>query len=110
MILCEITNAVMRTIIEAMRTLCVWVVQLIFHYAVSKSEWGRRHPEIGEEWSVTSWLKLAGFILLVTGMFIYNGTLRMPCLSHDRQPDGDFQVSDVGNRSDSLQGMELGSA
>jgi hypothetical protein len=110
MILCEFTNAVMRTIIEAMRTLCVWVVQLIFHYTFSKSEWGRRHPEIGEEWSVASWLELAGFILLVTGMFIYNGSLKMPCLSYDRQPDADLQESDVGDRSESLQGMELGSA
>jgi hypothetical protein len=82
MILCEITNAVMRTIIEAMRTLCVWVVQILFHYAFSRTEWGRKHPEIGEEWSVASWLELAGFILLVTGMFVYNGTLRMPCLNY----------------------------
>jgi hypothetical protein len=104
MIVCEITNAVMRTIIEAMRTLCVWVVQLIFHYALGISNWGRRHPEIGEEWSVASWLELAGFSLLVTGMFTYNGTLRMPCLSYDSQLKAEPQAYPV------LKGMELGSS
>jgi hypothetical protein len=45
----EITNATMRTIIESMRTLCIWVV-------MEKTTYEQHHPGIREEWSVWSWI------------------------------------------------------
>jgi drug/metabolite transporter (DMT)-like permease len=87
MILTEITNAVMRTIIESMRTLCIWVVQLIIHYALLGSTYGRHHPDIGEEWTAASWMELSGFLLLVTGMFVYNGTVKLFFLKYDENEE-----------------------
>jgi len=57
-------TAIHRTILEAMRTLCIWIVDLFIYYAITESH--------GEKWTVWSWLELAGFGLLVTGTFIYN--------------------------------------
>jgi drug/metabolite transporter (DMT)-like permease len=77
MLVTEITNAVMRTILESMRTMCVWVVQLILFYALRNSDYGHKHPGIGERWTMSSYMQLSGFVLLVTGMFVYNRTLEL---------------------------------
>jgi hypothetical protein len=84
MIVCEITNATMRSIIESTRTVCIWVLQLVLYYALENTEYGQHHPGIGEEWSIWSWMQLAGFGLLVTGMFVYNKMVRLPLLKYDR--------------------------
>jgi hypothetical protein len=84
MIVCEITNATMRSIIESTRTVCIWVLQLILYYALQNTEYGQHHPGIGEEWSIWSWMQLAGFGLLVTGMFVYNKMVKLPFLRYDR--------------------------
>jgi hypothetical protein len=86
MIVTEITNATMRTIIESMRTLCIWVVEIILYYALEKTTYGQHHPGSGEEWSVWSWMQLSGFGLLVTGMFVYNRMVRLPFLNYDKDP------------------------
>jgi hypothetical protein len=80
MMVTEITSATTRTIIESLRTLCIWIVQLILHYALAESEYGKRHPDIGEEWSIWSWMELSGFVLLITGLFIYNHVVQLPWL------------------------------
>jgi drug/metabolite transporter (DMT)-like permease len=82
MMVTEITSATMRTIIESMRTLCIWVVQIILYYALLGSQYGNHHPGIGEEWSAWSWMQLAGFGLLVTGMFVYNKMVRLPWVAY----------------------------
>jgi hypothetical protein len=83
MIVCEITNATMRSILESTRTVCIWVVQLILYYALENTQYGQHHPGIGEPWSMWSWMQLAGFGLLVTGMFVYNRMVRLPVLKYD---------------------------
>jgi hypothetical protein len=75
MLVTEITNAVMRTIIESMRTMCVWVAQLILYYALRGTTYGQKHPGIGERWTASSFMELAGFMLLVSGMFVYNRSI-----------------------------------
>lgn len=58
-------SAVHRVVIETLRTLCVWVIDLMIYYIFS----GGR---LGEKWTAYSFLQLAGFILLVTGTILYN--------------------------------------
>ncbi|KAJ5068511.1 hypothetical protein M0811_02444 [Anaeramoeba ignava] len=67
-------TAVIRTILEAMRTLCIWIVDLIIYYGIS--------VYYGEKWSKWSYLEGAGFILLVLGLFIYNEVLHLPGLKY----------------------------
>jgi len=65
-------TAVHRTILEAMRTLCIWVVNLFIYYEVNSG--------FGEHWSVWSWFELLGFGVLLIGLFIYNKVIQLTCL------------------------------
>jgi drug/metabolite transporter (DMT)-like permease len=95
MLVTEITNAVMRTIIESMRTMCVWIVQLILYAALKKTDYGNAHPGIGERWTIPSIMELSGFLLLVTGMFVYNKSVELWFLKYD-----DSGTGKAGDRSD----------
>lgn len=57
-------TSVHRTFIDALRTICVWLVQLILYYAT--------HGKTGEKWGKHSIMQLGGFALLVTGTIVYN--------------------------------------
>jgi drug/metabolite transporter (DMT)-like permease len=83
MLVTNITNAVMRTITESLRTACIWVAQLILFYSIQNSEYGHHHPTLGESWSAWSWLQLIGFGLLITGMLAYNQTIRLPFFKYE---------------------------
>jgi hypothetical protein len=85
MLICEFTNAVMRTIIESMRTLCIWVVQLMIYYGIRNQTYGHHHPSIGEQWTDWSWTELAGFGLLVTGLFVYRGIVKLPGFTYQKE-------------------------
>jgi hypothetical protein len=95
MLITEFTNAVMRTIIESMRTLCIWVVEIIIYYSIRNLNYGHHHPEIGEEWTIWSWMELTGFALLVTGLFVYNATVKLPLdyKDDDHTTESDRDVS-----------------
>jgi choline-glycine betaine transporter len=84
MMVTQIASAVVRTIMEAVRTLCIWVVQVIMHYGflLSKSEYGKKHWDLGEELTVWSVLEFAGFLLLVSGTLLYNRILEMPFVDY----------------------------
>ncbi|KAG1672841.1 hypothetical protein FOA52_004645 [Chlamydomonas sp. UWO 241] len=56
-------GAVFRTVLETMRTLFVWLVDLGLFYG----GFG-----LGESWTVYSWMQAAGFIVLVCGTLVYN--------------------------------------
>lgn len=73
-------SAVHRTMFMALRTLIVWVVDLTVHYVIDPtSPWG-------EAWSPYSYLELFGFLVLVTGQFIYAGILVVPGLRYAPSP------------------------
>ncbi|GAX82542.1 hypothetical protein CEUSTIGMA_g9969.t1 [Chlamydomonas eustigma] len=55
-------GAVFRTVLETMRTLFVWLVDLYLYY----NGWG-----LGESWTPYSWLQAAGFMVLVCGTLVY---------------------------------------
>lgn len=63
-------SAVHRVILETLRTLCVWVIDLFLFYFVTKGGFGER-------WTPYSLLQAAGFVLLVTGTLTYNATQLM---------------------------------
>ena len=71
----SVTSAVIRTILEGLRTLCIWVVELVIFYSTG-------NPDLGEEWTIFSYMQLAGFILLFTGMLLYNKIIRLPIFKY----------------------------
>jgi hypothetical protein len=72
MFVTNITTAVVRTILEGLRTLCIWFVELVLYYALDEN------PTIGEAWSAFSFMQLSGFLLLFIGMLLYNKILIVP--------------------------------
>lgn len=67
-------TAVHRTIFEAVRTLCIWMTDLIIYYAFPASPYG-------EAWNIPwSFLELFGFACLVSSMLLYNKVFKLRCL------------------------------
>ncbi|KAK4535512.1 hypothetical protein CDCA_CDCA05G1537 [Cyanidium caldarium] len=60
----QLSSAMFRTILETMRTLLVWVVDLWLYY-------GWTGGRFGEAWTRYSWLQVAGFVAIVAGTFTY---------------------------------------
>lgn len=58
-------NAVHRVVIETLRTVFVWVADLMIFYVLSDGK-------LGESWTPYSYLQLIGFTLLVIGTIFYN--------------------------------------
>jgi len=67
-------SAVLRSILEACRTLGVWIVDIAL-FALGSGAF----KEVGEKWTVWSWVELVGFGLLVYGTMSYKGLLPIPC-------------------------------
>jgi hypothetical protein len=81
MLVINVYSAVHRTILEGLRTLCIWVVQLILYYSVNAS-----HKNLGEPWTRWSFMQLSGFILLFTSTLMYNKIVRLPCWRYPDEP------------------------
>eukprot|EP01105_Mastigella_eilhardi_P005460 TRINITY_DN17162_c0_g1_i1.p1 TRINITY_DN17162_c0_g1~~TRINITY_DN17162_c0_g1_i1.p1 ORF type:complete len:413 (+),score=122.31 TRINITY_DN17162_c0_g1_i1:74-1312(+) len=77
MLITDVFNAVNRTIFEAVRTTCIWIVDLIIQKIWPDSPYG-------EYWSNWSYLEAGGFMLLILSSIIYNGILRIPYLKYDQ--------------------------
>jgi hypothetical protein len=67
-------STIHRTLIDAMRTLFIWSVDLFIFYNVD--------PSFGEEWTTYSPLQLFGFGILVTGTLMYNQIIKFPCIEY----------------------------
>ncbi|GAQ82300.1 hypothetical protein KFL_001070060 [Klebsormidium nitens] len=59
-------GAVFRTVLETMRTLFVWLVDLFLFYGPLGLK------GLGESWGATSWIQAGGFVVLVSGTLIYS--------------------------------------
>ena len=57
-------SAIHRTLIDALRTILVWGVDLLIYYAFDSSTFG-------EPWTPYSPLQLGGFIFIVLGTLMY---------------------------------------
>ncbi|PRW33096.1 Solute carrier family 35 member F6 [Chlorella sorokiniana] len=66
MMMTDSVGAVYRTMLESLRMLSVWVLDLVIWYTLD----GEDH-RFGEPWTVASWLQAAGFALLVAGTALY---------------------------------------
>lgn len=63
-------TAVHRTILEAIRTGCIWMVDLFIYYTMTR--------QYGEKWTNWSPVELLGFVFVLTGTFIYNQVIKIP--------------------------------
>jgi hypothetical protein len=98
MLVINVFSAVHRTILEGLRSLCIWVTEIILFYALQGSSYGRHHPGVGEEWTPWSFMELAGFLLLFTNTLMYNKIVQLPCWKYPVPlPDepGDYQSGAV---------------
>jgi drug/metabolite transporter (DMT)-like permease len=60
-------TAMHRVIIEASRSLMVWISDLVIFYVITDGAFG-------EAWTWSSWLQLLGFGVLLSGTIVYNYT------------------------------------
>lgn len=74
MVVTQETSSVIRTIFEAIRTACIWIVDLMIYY------WFAPDSYYGETWTTWSFLELAGFILLIFASQTYNGYTKYPMI------------------------------
>eukprot|EP01010_Urceolus_cornutus_P004312 NODE_662_length_1445_cov_295.104585_g500_i0.p1 GENE.NODE_662_length_1445_cov_295.104585_g500_i0~~NODE_662_length_1445_cov_295.104585_g500_i0.p1 ORF type:complete len:436 (+),score=120.70 NODE_662_length_1445_cov_295.104585_g500_i0:59-1309(+) len=77
MLVTQQTSAVVRTIMEACRTACIWVVQVILYYSLDGTEYGATH-EVGEQLTKWSALQAVGFGFLVLGSMVYGAVIKLP--------------------------------
>jgi len=71
-------STVHRTLIDACRTVTVWLFQVFLFYIGLEGA--------GEKLGWWSIIQLVGFIFLVMGTIIYNEVLRMPCSKYEDTP------------------------
>lgn len=69
-------TVVHRTLIDSLRTILVWVIDIIIFY-LSKGSFG-------ESWNAYSYVQLIGFSLLVIGTIVYNGVIKIPGLIYEQ--------------------------
>jgi hypothetical protein len=102
------TSAVIRTLMEAFRTLLIWLTQFGIYYGLRTSS----NPEVykfrmaGEEWSVGAYVQLAGFLLMTYSLFMYNGIPKYPCFNygpiHLPEEEEKSEVTKPGEWADQL--------
>ncbi|KAJ3446331.1 hypothetical protein M0813_08031 [Anaeramoeba flamelloides] len=78
MVITDFSSALLRNILDGLRTLFIWVTLIIIYYASPTSGFG-------EEWTNWSYLQLGGFIALVVGTFMYNKILKFPCFNYKEE-------------------------
>ncbi|CAM9136661.1 unnamed protein product [Chrysoparadoxa australica] len=71
-------SAIWHAILDNFRPVSVWGTDLIIFYVFTKGGFG-------EAWTSTSWLQLAGMMVLFVGTAVYNGSLRLPGLDYSSQ-------------------------
>jgi drug/metabolite transporter (DMT)-like permease len=72
-------SAVHRTMMEASRTLGIWLIDLCVHYFINKD------ISFGEAWMPYSYVQLIGFFVLLAGQSVYGTVLRIPGLYYPVQ-------------------------
>jgi hypothetical protein len=99
-------GAVVETSLESARGLCTWVANILLWYSLQNSEIGQMNPDFGEELTLWSILRLAGFLISVAGILLCNRVFQMPCFHYPpRRPHGEdlMRAADVwaldGNRT-----------
>jgi hypothetical protein len=78
------TSAVVRTLMEALRTFLIWFSQLALFYGLGRVEDPSIHyyKIAGEQWCHGSWVQLAGFVLTTVCVLMYQGIPEYPCFNY----------------------------
>jgi hypothetical protein len=88
------TSAVVRTLMEALRTFIIWMIQFAIFYGCEKSKSLYDWRLIGEEWTRASIIQAVGFALMIWGLFMYNALPNYPCWEYE-VPQSDAKLSSV---------------
>merc|ERR1712181_163667 len=72
-------SATTRKVLDTLRTLVIWLLTILFHYVISEEDW--KLPR----WRDQFVLQVFGFLLLVTGIFLYSDVLIMPTIRKRQQ-------------------------
>ncbi|GAB5364966.1 hypothetical protein AAMO2058_001015700 [Amorphochlora amoebiformis] len=67
-------SATTRMVLDSVRTLVIWVFSLV----------------VG--WEKFQYMQAVGFPFLIIGMFIYNGSLKIPCFKYEEEKEGGIEV------------------
>lgn len=68
-------SAVHRTLNDALRTIIIWVVEIIVFYTISE--------EFGTGWKAHTYLQLIGFAFLVLGNLLQNAIIKIPGFKYE---------------------------
>eukprot|EP01124_Arcella_intermedia_P025513 TRINITY_DN4571_c0_g1_i1.p1 TRINITY_DN4571_c0_g1~~TRINITY_DN4571_c0_g1_i1.p1 ORF type:complete len:388 (+),score=56.82 TRINITY_DN4571_c0_g1_i1:11-1174(+) len=79
-------SAIHRTILDTLRTITIWVVELFIYYAL-------KLPTYGEDWDDWSYLQAGGFMLLVIGTLIYNKILKVPFMFYPKEAEEPLDIT-----------------
>ena len=75
-------SSVHRTLIDALRTVFVWAVDIILFKTSATDSAG--HRQYGEAFvSPSSFIQLAGFAIMICGTLAYNNIVRVPCGTYE---------------------------
>jgi hypothetical protein len=77
------TSAVVRTLMEALRTFLIWMIQFAIFYGCQQSKSLYEWRLIGEQWTQASLIQAVGFALMIWGLFMYNALPRYPCWQYE---------------------------
>lgn len=83
--LISMSQATTMQVLVGLRTLCVWAVALLMY-----DQW----PEYGERWVWSTWIELGAFLVLILGVFIYRGMIKLPCFEYPT-PAKPLQLQDI---------------
>jgi drug/metabolite transporter (DMT)-like permease len=81
----EAINSVTRSVLDTVRTIFIWFFMTLAHYTVG--------AQSGEAWNDWCFMQLAGFCVLIFGLFSYYQVITLPCFDY---PDEDQQKADPG--------------
>lgn len=101
MVICDETEATTRNVIDAVRTLCVWLLAVVLQFI---------DPTYGEKLGWWSIFELLGFAVLTLGLFVYYDVISLPCVPREVEEDltarleGRMAHSPVASRAELYRG------
>jgi len=72
----HVLDSVWHAILDNFRPISVWGTDLFIFYVIAA-------PGYGEPWTNLSYIQLVGMFVLFFGTAVYNGSLKLPCLSYE---------------------------
>lgn len=84
MMVTQTFSAVYRTIMEAVRTMCIWIVNIIIYFLDNTH---------GEKIEWASLVEAIGFVILLLGNFMFNKVMRLPCFYYEDNTTAEVKES-----------------